>query len=435
MVVGIAAIYMCIFVSIYKKRCNSVCMELLFSPLYMQAVKQTYMIMKSLLFFLLSVVIPLQLFSQHSLGVASNLPRSGDRLQKKEMVYKSPGEKGTAVVWDFSGVENRNENYDLRYVSLFPASDTIVGIEHRTMYYYHLSGDTLFTPGYENPTMRIRYRSSEALLVFPFPYGRSLTTYFGGRGNYCNRLRIDACGKSTVTADATGLMILPGGDTLLHVLRIHTHKLVFEQTNTDPVGTTASPDTISLPVCYRDSVNLHLANDSSHIEIDTWRWYAEGYRYPVFESMNSVVCKSGERSTLFSTSFYYPPAEQYYGLNTDSENQEKRDRMETAGQSEAPLTVTSGKEDDVHGYEDEFIRYACNSNDREISLNYTLKVTSDITIGLYDVQGRQHSIMRKTLQNEGSYQQQFSLDMLARGEYLLRIVVGDKVYAEKILKQ
>ena len=172
--------------------------------------------MKLFLFFMLAVMVPLQLFSQYSLERTTHLPRPGDRLGKQEAAYKSPGAKGTGIVWNFSELENRNANYELRYTSPHPDSDTIIGIEHRTMYRYQLSGDTLFTPGYENSTTRIGYRIPESLLIFPFPYGRSLTTCFGGKGNYCNRLGIDICGRSTVTADATGLMILPGGDTLHH---------------------------------------------------------------------------------------------------------------------------------------------------------------------------------------------------------------------------
>ena len=391
--------------------------------------------MKSLLFFLLSVIIPIQLFSQHSLGVATNLPRSGDHLQKQEVSYKSPGSKGLGIVWDFSELENKNANYKLRYTSLHSDSDTIIGIEHRTMYYYQLCGDTLFTPGYENPTTRIMYREPEALLVFPFPYGRTFTNSFGGKGNYCNRMKIDICGNSTVTADATGMMVLPGGDTLQHVLRIHTRKLIFEQMSPGFVSITAGLDTLPSAVCYRDSVNLHLANDSSYFQIDTWRWYAEGYRYPVFESINSAICTSGQKSTHFSTSFYYPPEEQYYGLNEDSDNQEKRDRIEADKQPEPFIQGAPENENNGHGYEDEFIHYTFTLSDHVVSLNYTLKVGSDVTLGLYDIQGRQQSSIQKACQAEGSYQKQFPLDGLPGGEYLLRIVVGDKAYGEKILKR
>ena len=391
--------------------------------------------MKLFLFFMLAVMAPLQLFSQYSLERTTHLPRPGDRLGKQETAYKSPGAKGTGIVWDFSELENRNANYELRYTSPHLGSDTIVGIEHRTMYRYQLSGDTLFTPGYENSTTRIVYRIPESLLIFPFPYGRSLTTCFGGKGNYCNRLGIDICGRSTVTADATGLMILPGGDTLRHVLRVHTCKLVFERTGPGPAHAVAGVDTVAGPVCYRDSVNRYLADDSAHFQIDTWRWYAEGYRYPVFESIHSAICKSGKKSTHFSTSFYYPPKEQYYGLSGDPENQERRDRREMDHHPEAFPAADSEKKDSGHEYEDEFIRYVCISDGQEVSLSYTLKTDSDVGIELYDIQGRRYSAVQKACQSAGSYREQFPLGKLSAGEYLLRIAIGNKTYGEKILKR
>lgn len=391
--------------------------------------------MKLFLLFMLAVTTSVQMFAQYSLERTTHLPRPGDRLGKQEVAYKSPGNKGTGMVWDFSELENKNVDYELRYTSPHPGSDTIIGIEHRTMYRYQLSGDTLFTLGYENSTTRIGYRIPESLLVFPFPYGRSLTTSFGGKGNYCNRLGIDICGKSTVTADATGLMILPGGDTLHHVLRVHTCKLVFERMGPRSAHAVASLDTINGPAYYRDSVDRYLANDSSYFQIDTWRWYAEGYRYPVFESINSAICKFGKKSTHFSTSFYYPPKEQYYGLDGDPENQEKRDRRETDNRSEAFLTENPGEKNNGYKYEDEFIRYVCHSDGQEVSLNYTLKANSDVSMELYDIQGRRHSAVQKACQRAGSYREQLPLGKLPAGEYLLRIAVGDKIYGEKILKR
>ncbi len=391
--------------------------------------------MKLFLFFMLAVTTPVQMFSQYSLERTTHLPRPGDHLGKQEVAYKSPGKKGTGMVWDFSELENKNVNYELSYTSPHPGSDTIIGIEHRTMYQYQMVDDTLSTIGYENSTTRIEYRIPEPLLVFPFSYGRSLTTCFGGKGNYCNRLGIDICGKSTVTADATGLMILPEGDTLRHVLRVHTCKLVFEQMGPGPVHAVAGPDTITGPVCYHDSVSRYLDNDSSYFQIDTWRWYAEGYRYPVFESIHSAICKSGKKSIHFSTSFYYPPQEQYYGLDGDPENQGKRDRKETDDQPKAFRTDNSAKGSNRYRYEDEFIRYVCHSDGQEVSLNYTLKTDSDVSVELYDIQGRRYSAIKKTCQSAGSYREQLPLGELPSAKYLLRIAVGDKIYGEKILKQ
>ena len=68
------------------------------------------------------------------------------------------GEGGTQQIWDFSGLELQDANYELQYVE--QGADTVIGIEHRTMYYYRTSGDSLFCLGYENPTTLITYQNA-----------------------------------------------------------------------------------------------------------------------------------------------------------------------------------------------------------------------------------------------------------------------------------
>lgn len=379
---------------------------------------------------LLFILIPSALVGQNILSVSCHQPRPGDQLQKQQVVYKSPGEMGVHQLWDFSQMESVDEDYKLKYISINAGTDTVAGVEHRTMYYYYLRSDSLFLSGYENPTTLVRYRKPETLLVFPFPYGRTFTDYFEGLGNYCDRLGIHIQGKSVVTADALGMMILPEGDTLRQVLRVHTRKSIIEKSVSTTSLAYLRVDTLPF-VLHRDSIDYHLSNDSVHWELNIWRWYAEGYRYPVFESVHSTVCKSSKEYTNFSTSFYYPPHEQYYGLDGDSENQEMRDRIEEE-MEEFPKDNLSVKE--KNGADDEAIHYTYSMNEQGILLSYLLRIPSDVAVGLYDLQGRQLSATEKTFQNEGSYQKQLILKDFSIGEYLLRISVGDKVYGEKILK-
>ena len=130
--------------------------------------------MKPLLFLSFVLALPLGLFCQTTLDSSCNLPRPGDRLAKQQVDYKAPGAAGADLVWDFSDQTPLNDHYELKYRTLNTCSDALVGIEDRTMYYYHLRGDSLCSLGYENPTTLIRYRWPEALLVFPFAYGRTL---------------------------------------------------------------------------------------------------------------------------------------------------------------------------------------------------------------------------------------------------------------------
>ena len=388
--------------------------------------------MKSLLSLLFASVLSLQLSAQATLNSSCNLPRPGDHLVKQQVDYKDPGGKGVGVVWDFSDQTPLNDHYELNYRSLDVHSDTLVGTEHRTMYYYHLRGDSLYSLGYENPTTLITYRKPETLLVFPFTYGRTFTDYFEGTGSYCSRLDIHVQGKSQVTADASGMLVLPGGDTLRHVLRVHHRKRMVESMEPFTPGSSLRADTVPF-VLDRDSIDWYLANDSSSLQVDTWRWYADGYRYPVFESVEGSVCRQGSESPYFATSFYYPPHEQYYALDDDSDNRERRD-----GFVAKEYSVSNGHGEDGNGkdYSDERISYGISIDAQgELKIDYLLNESADVLIGLYDLQGRQLSDVRRQESPAGRYTETLSLVDFPDGEYLLRLVVGGKTYGEKVLKR
>ena len=114
--------------------------------------------MKYLFFSLLSVFLSLPLSAQLSLDRLYNMPRVGDRLIKQQVDYQAPGDADVQVVWDFSDPHAVNDHYELRYDSLGSLSDTLVGTENRTMYYYCSQGDSLSFLGYENPTALFSYR-------------------------------------------------------------------------------------------------------------------------------------------------------------------------------------------------------------------------------------------------------------------------------------
>jgi len=68
--------------------------------------------------------------------------------------------------------------------------------------------------------------------------------------------------------------------------------------------------------------------DSLEMTLDTYSWYAAGIRYPVFESVKTTLSRKGDRkdtngesvkdTTVFSTSFFYPPTLQTTQVQTDA---------------------------------------------------------------------------------------------------------------------
>lgn len=54
---------------------------------------------------------------------------------------------------------------------------------------------------------------------------------------------------------------------------------------------------------------------------ETYKWYAAGYRYPVFETIRTGHLSDSLKAEFFSTAFYYPPGMHQY-LKTDTANTE-----------------------------------------------------------------------------------------------------------------
>jgi len=85
---------------------------------------------------------------------------------KCQITTIQPNKGGSQQVWDFTDIKLQDANYELKYEA--QGNDTIIATEHRTMYYYQKSGDSLFCIGYENPTTFIIYQKPELLLTLPF---------------------------------------------------------------------------------------------------------------------------------------------------------------------------------------------------------------------------------------------------------------------------
>lgn len=251
---------------------------------------------KDILFFFGALMI-VPLFAQHSLQSRYNMFRADDQIIKQQVKYKEPGRTGENVLWDFSKLTALDDEYSLNYSSW---ENSIVGTEHNTMYYYSLSNDSLLLWGYENSTTLMKNDQPELLLQFPVAYKSATKSYYYGSGKYCDRLQLNAVGTIETEFDAFGMMILPNKDTLKNVLRIHTTKYIAEESK--PLSSFGrnihrpeENDRHPIPLITSDSIDYRLSSDSILFVVETFRWYERGYRYPVFETIQSWVQKQDQK--------------------------------------------------------------------------------------------------------------------------------------------
>ncbi|WP_321425140.1 T9SS type A sorting domain-containing protein [uncultured Bacteroides sp.] len=171
------------------------------------------------------------------------------------------------------------------------------------------------------------------------------------------------------------------------------------------------------------------------MQVETYRWYADGYRYPIFETVESITYKNQKPLKHFNTAFFYSPDKHSY-LNDDPKNQARLEELEKENKNGKG---SSNGNDNSSGNNPnrEIINYNVyiEKGSNSISIEYNLNRSADVAISLYDMQGRLLANYPKTKHPEGFYQKAIALDGFQLGEYLLRIVVNDKVYGEKIAKQ
>lgn len=229
----------------------------------------------------------LVLISQVASTVSAQIPnltsnknsyQPGDVIVKQQVEYKDPGCSGRDVIWDYSLLTPVNEQYKIRYLYRTRQDKSIFTInEHNTNYLYKHERDTLWLCGYNNRTISMIFNKPEAQLKFPFFYGDSLYSEFEGSGTYCQTLDVNAKGVTYSTIDAVGKLILPQQYTLDNVIRVHRERM------------------------YSD-----VGIDSALLNLETFSWYVDGLRYPVFETFVSTIIKADSVYENFKTSFYYP---------------------------------------------------------------------------------------------------------------------------------
>ena len=274
--------------------------------------------MKHRLLSIMSIVVCLTISGQQ-INQSCNHYRNGDMLEKREVSVEGFDLNGKNGVWSLENAEISKKSYIAEYTA---NADTVMMLERGNRTYFHLENGLVSIIGSENAQELISYDMPETWLKFPTQPGDSTSGYFNGTGKYCDHLFMRRFGTYKTKADAVGKLVLPEGDTLRNVIRLHTERYV---------GTIVTPiDTIKtdIPAFTVDSIVTHLIPDTARVREDVYRWYAEGYRYSVLEATTLHV-----GSTALSKEVFYFPPEMQEQLALDEEN--KRIHKQIADQQAA----------------------------------------------------------------------------------------------------
>jgi len=353
-----------------------------------------------------------------------NSIRPGDELIKQQVVYKDPGRDGANVVWDFGRLESVNDEYSLVYSEAHLGDDAvfmigrdsvrvsenetvIIATEHHTMYYFLDDGQRLSVLGHENPTTLLRYTQPLTVGIYPTDYSDNFKGSYCSEGVYSGRIPFAADGDISLGADAYGMMVLPSGDTLMHVMRVKTVQTIRELPN-------------EYSTEGKEKMN----------RVETYRWYSKGYRYPIFETISNMNVSDGK--DIFSTAFFFPPQDHLY-LDDDPDNLAVLDSLWNIKPDGQEWEDSDGNMDTKPKLTYNFFP---NPVDDYLNIEYYLERETAVIIELYGLDGRLVQRVNRAKQAQGIYREQLECSNLTKGTYILRINVNsNQPTTDKIIKK
>ena len=372
------------------------------------------------LILLLTLYLP-PIYLSGQIDWSTNRPRSGDKVIKKQINYIEPGESGENVTWDLSRLEDTDTKFIQNYTTPKLIADSIyimgtdtflkedvlpeelvIGIENYTVYYYRVRNEGITLLGFENPVTEIHYQNPLLQINYPFNLNDCDSMTFETTGLYSKELPLKSLGDIRIESDAKGQIILPSGDTLYNVLRMKTIQNI------------------------RDTSSMNMTQTS-------YNWFAEGYRYPVLETLHTENNTSDGTQEVFRTSFFYPP-EQHQYLEDDINNQQVLNRSSEKG-TVPPSSIAPGFAD----YSIKGDGWGCNVYPTPIETNLNLEYKTEkeakVKISLYDMGGKLLYLSPTRHQQSGYYTDLIDCRSLTTGNYVLRIMVGEEEMSRIITKK
>ena len=360
--------------------------------------------------------------AQHVLHGELNLPRAGEEIVKQQVAYKNPGRAGENVLWDFGKLQSINDAYMLSYSepemtedSLYilgmdtivakglPEGSLLIGTEHHTMYYYHLTDSLLWVLGHENPTTLLQYRQPLIAGTYPMHYQDSCRHDYQAKGLYSSTIPFTTGGEAQMRADAYGMMILPSGDTLRNVIRTRITQIIRQ--------TFEMNDTLTV---------------EQHSSVETFKWYSKGYRYPIFETIQTTLLSDSAETVNFETAFFFPPQEHYY-LEEDTVNLALLEEMLLEQED-------GGDADPWAGLTYNFFPNPVKNTPLEVEL-YLPRPADNIRMQLRNTMGLVIIDEKKGSYPEGICHFQLPVYSLPVDNYILNIWLNEKLINEIILKR
>lgn len=366
---------------------------------------------------------------------AQNEYRIKDNLHTQQVSYMSFEQlKGQGLVWNMNDYKVLNADYSVKFVAnrdpFFHAP--LSRLEAGTNYRYDIHDNTMFLKGFKNKTTRIKYDIPIATMRLPLAYSDELQGVYSGKGEdimeHCVRIfgnyHTKICGKGTlVTLD---------GDTLPNTLLLHSLRTISSTFSSLQEQLSRYGTLDSIPSLSPDSMSEIVKNDSDKLIMDTYSWFAPGYRYAVLETVK-IYQALPPNAPILQTAFYNAIDDQA-NLLDDEENAAIRkailkndspylyasERMGQAGTSIIYLN------DNIRA------RISRNGSGMRLSIDYKAESNDKFSVSLYNLSGMQLFAKDMGNKKKGFYNDNFVINSISKGVYVLTVFVNGTPYSKEI---
>lgn len=381
------------------------------------------------LFIILGIIFVLVL-SLH----AQNEFRIGDKLYSQQVTYMTFGQMdGQGIVWNMNDCNVLNDDYLVRFVanrdSFFhaPLSRLEAGINYR----YAIQGDTLFLKGFKSKSVRVKYDSPIAIMHLPLVYKDELKGIYSGKGEDIMEHSIRIFGVYETKVCGVGTLITLDSDTLRNTMLVHSQRTISSTFADlyDQLSKYSSLD--SIPSLAPDSVSEVIEKDSGKLVMDTYSWFAPGYRYAVFET--TKVCQTIPPYMPILQIAFYNAIEDQINLPYDDENAAIRKTVVKNDCSKLDASRRAGKNGiTLFLSETISVTISHDGNGMGLSIDYTAEDNDNFSVSLYNIGGMQVFAKDMGRKKKGFHNENFYIDSLSNGVYVLTVFINGTPYSKEI---
>lgn len=323
----------------------------------------------------------------------TNAPRCGDVIMKKPLAFFSTSNEGQGVLWDFGDLAtDGNEKERTEYY--FDEDSVLCSLDSRMVQKLQLSDDSLKLVGYETKLEKMDYPEPLVMVTYPFSYGYTIDNNYEGIGSYCQNLIMKNSGSQFVEADAEGRIVTEEGDTLNHVIRLHTIR-------TSSVGMYSQEDTLFSDTTF-------IKQEIKEIN----QWFVRGYRYPLYETSSTAYYDHMDLVSTILSAYMY---------STDEED---------ALEDEVNEEIKKDVEKENLAAKD-IIHYVISNEGSRLSLDYSLDADASINALICNIRGMVYGRESAHHPAGSGYNMSFDMSSLPKDQYILYLNVNGKVYNEK----